>query len=83
MVYNTFFYDYLKLDIQGRPVITRWSGSTKCMRVIGEARYRFVSKQVGLDAVLVVIFGWGNARLGYFPVLDEQRTQIFNQYLCI
>ena len=43
-----------------RPVITRWSGSTSRMRVIGEARNANLLSQTRLIAVSVVYWWVGN-----------------------
>ena len=47
-------------EIHFRPVITRWSGSTSRMRVIGEARNANLLSQTRLIAVSVVYWWVGN-----------------------
>ena len=47
-------------DIHFRPVITRWSGSTSHMRVIGEARNANLLSRTRLIAVSVVYWWVGN-----------------------
>ena len=48
------------LNVHFRPVITRWSGSTSRMRVIGEARYANLLSRTRLIAVSVVFWWVGN-----------------------
>ena len=49
-----------KLLIHFRPVITRWSGSTSRMRIIGEARNANLLSWTRLIAVSVVYWWVGN-----------------------
>ena len=49
-------------NIHFRPVITRWSGSTSRMHVIGEARNANLPSRIRLVAVSVVFVG-GEKRL--------------------
>ena len=47
-------------ELHFRPVITRWSGSTSRMRVIGEARNANLLRRTRLIAVSVVNWWVGN-----------------------
>ena len=48
------------VNVHFRPVITRWSGSTSRMRVIGEARNANLLSRTRLIAVSVVYWWVGN-----------------------
>ena len=48
------------IHVHFRPVITRWSGSTSRMRVIGEARNANLLSRTRLIAVSVVYWWVGN-----------------------
>ena len=48
------------LNVHFRPVITRWSGYTSRVRVIGEARYANLLSRTRLIAVSVVFWWVGN-----------------------
>ena len=51
---------FFLLKLHFRPVITRWSGSTSRMRVIGEARNANLLSRTRLIAVSVVYWWVGN-----------------------
>ena len=51
---------YIRRSVHFRPVITRWSGSTSRMRVIGEARNANLLSRTRLIAVSVVYWWVGN-----------------------
>ena len=58
--------------IHFRPVITRWSGSTSRMRVIGEARNTNLPSRTRLVAVSVVFVGGEKGLYGVFIGLTKQ-----------